>query len=524
MERTKMAVKTLKIVKESGRGQNMKGSKTLIEKKKSYKESIGRIGKLLNEKKLKESTFASVIEPVKQMMTTLETTNNVVTDIPYNEIIGPESNLELDVSEVELNDKGAITEATKKKRALKEAVGASAAIREYIQQGGEKDYDSFVAFCNTNGYEDVALNYKRGLFNYKYEELYAKIAINGPVKSFATPNEPPEVSKNLENFIELANAGTEFVESAIDTVAAKYKSINIKLQKVILGKSLKNYYLLMGDAGIGKSYIVREALRKVGKNDVPMVTGSVGTSQSAVAIFLWKNRNKELVVLDDCDSMIKANVSVDTANMLKGAMDPDKHHVHISPTIRKNATYILEGAGESIYDDDAEDLVPEEGVEEGAETDSGMIPEDWDFNARVIFISNLTESEVNPAVLSRCDYYELHLTQEEYMVRLGSVINGIDCGQGKVYDEEEVKDAKALLVMTLAALIEAGNKGVKLYNRQIRLRSGGLEFRLVKDMVEGFLSLVDYEANDNPNESRDDIKKRCIPEWVRTIVIPRIAA
>ena len=116
------------------------------------------------------------------------------------------------------------------------------------------------------------------------------------------------------------------------------------------------------------------------------------------------------------------------------------------------------------------------------------------------------------------------MTQEEYLVRLGMILDRMDVGQNEgVCTPEEAKEAKAVTFATMQAIIEAGNHGVKLFGKNVRL-SEHLEFRIVKDLVNSWLAHLERELELNPKESRDEAKAKIMPRWVRINAIPRMSA
>lgn len=177
--------------------------------------------------------------------------------------------------------------------------------------------------------------------------------------------------------------------------------------------------------------------------------------------------------------------------------------------------------GESIASEE-EDSNWEDEDDSELETDD-KIPTSWTFNARLIILSNLHESQIEEALWSRCDHYDLHLTQEEYLVRLGMILDDMDVGQKDgLCTEEEATEAKALTLSVMSAVIEAGNHGVQLYGKYIRL-TNHLEFRIVKDLCNMWLALLDRELELHPGEDRDEAKKKVMNKWVRIGVIPRLS-
>lgn len=85
--------------------------------------------------------------------------------------------------------------------------------------------------------------------------------------------------------------------------------------------------------------------------------GDIGKAASAIVAFFYKNRNKKVVILDDCDSFV---LSKDQAiqNLLKGMLDLDNTEknpkmITVAPQIRKLASKIIAADNEAL----------EEGVE-----------------------------------------------------------------------------------------------------------------------------------------------------------------
>ena len=510
---------------------------------KNYKEAVKRAKRLIRESEGENLTFAELVKPARELLDNIQTMD--LPPVP-NEFF-TDANIEMDVSEEDLDDTtGELAESVKRSRALKEGVGTSEAVKAYIAQGGAQSYEDFLDWCQQNGRDDAAANTPKGTFNTKYRQYSNGAVAASKVFEPVAPVEEP--SESLKSFMDMIDAGTEIAYNAADAVRDKYRSINGKLRRVLQKKSSKNYFLLMGDAGIGKSYILRETLDKLGMGDTETITGSIGTNQSAVAYFLWTTKDKDVVILDDCDTMIMRDVDMNVSNMLKGAMDPDRHHVHISPTIQAKAQKFLDAMkenaahkGNKLFEAEDEDADLDLDLDFGGNEDSDeetmldtvdkeKLPSDWDYNAQIIFVSNLVTTQVNPAILSRCDYYELHLTPEEYMIRLGDIIAKIEIKGA--WNPEDISNTKALIMLAMTNIIEAANKRLTIFGKRIALKKGGLEFRLVSDLTDAYLGLVDdalFEEtgsgiNDADPTAKDNMMKKLISKWVRMYVIPRVCA
>ena len=552
------------------------------------------------KRNLKEDIFDDMITPgieVLDMLDKVKAENpnlstpefeDLISDIepaalPKEADLDPETGVENAVDIVETFKQG--------KKVLKEASAYEQAVRDYVAQVGIENagtYNDYVDWCETSDPVIAPIPAQN------FRKFLNRIKAETPVEPGPEP-EPYEMSAGLSSLVQALDDGEEVISDAATTVDEKYKTIELKLKRVTTGRSMKNYYLLFGDAGIGKSKIVEKCLQKTGYENVPVLTGDIGKSRSDVARFLWKYKDTELVVLDDCDSMInKRGADPSVANMLKGAMDPDRHTVTISPTVQKllnktargeegegpahqrsgvykvlrDGELLCSADGEIIFmdpaDSEAEEVPPmtfsskneaiefckedkqegsvyevvdQTGVsvmmydadadsvsEDGEEIDtSADIPQTWRFNARVIFISNLDTPDINPAVISRCDYYCLHLTQEEYMVRLGQIINDmvIDADGRTGWSDADIREAKAFTVSLMASVIEAANHGVKIFNKPVVL-THPLEFRIVRDLVEGQLMLIEDYMEEHPEADKKTARQATLKSFIRICLLPKL--
>lgn len=85
--------------------------------------------------------------------------------------------------------------------------------------------------------------------------------------------------------------------------------------------------------------------------------GDIGKAASAIVAFFYKNRNKKVIILDDCDSFVLSKEQA-IQNLLKGMLDLDNTEknpkmITVAPQIRKLASKIIAADNEAL----------EEGVE-----------------------------------------------------------------------------------------------------------------------------------------------------------------
>lgn len=409
---------------------------------------------------------------------------------------------------------------------------------DYVKNGGQKNLDDFLAYAAERGYEPKPNDLHPDYEEFKFKKTYREVSkldlgtspnvnpATGAATSPVAPKPDHVNSDKLNSLIAMVGEADDHVATAAETVNEKFRLIKSKVRRVLTGKSLKQYYLLFGDAGIGKSYLVNECLEEVGLKGDPRVykaRGDLGASASSVASFLYKNKDRDIIILDDCDSMVMKNVKGNVSNMLKGALDPDGHEVTISPTIQKAATALLGIKDEGDDDEGEEAIVDDDGVIQSApgvdetELEGGLIPQQFDWSKpKMIMISNANETNINEALLSRCDWYCLHLTQEEYLVRLAIVIKNMKFDNPN-YTQEQYDETKNIVYSVLVACIEAANAGVSIGGIQIKL-THSLEFRLIRTLVDAWLARV--EDLEFGGMSHEEAMKKAYRGFVKFDVAP----
>lgn len=155
------------------------------------------------------------------------------------------------------------------------------------------------------------------------------------------------------------------------------------LTETILQKN-SNALLICGRGGIGKTYTIRKTLadnKLVESVDYVMYTGDA--TPKALYETFYENNGK-IIVFDDCDAFLKDKKAI---NILKGALDTGDKRI-ISWLISSK---------------------------------SGNLPTSFEFNGRVIFISNLALEEIDSNLRTRITLYELKLSNIDVLRRMGSL-------------------------------------------------------------------------------------------------------
>jgi hypothetical protein len=159
--------------------------------------------------------------------------------------------------------------------------------------------------------------------------------------------------------------------------------------------------VVTGPGGLGKSFTVTKALADCGMTDVSLLEDfAVGTVLKTAKTFrvikgystpkglyrtLYENKDG-VIVFDDCDSVLKDPVSL---NLLKGALDSYSRRI-----ISWRA---------DIRDED--------------------LPTSFEFKGRVVFISNLSSSNIDQAIITRSMAVDLSMTNKQKIERMRHLLN-----------------------------------------------------------------------------------------------------
>ena len=199
--------------------------------------------------------------------------------------------------------------------------------------------------------------------------------------------------------------GNSFSEKVLSLAAGeKYYSLISKTEMV--AKQRRHAMLAMGDCGIGKSTIIKNTLERLGQTegkDFIFVRG-YSTPFALYKILHENNEHKKIVIIDDCDSVLKNTTSLD---ILKAVLD-DKFKRTVSyETMRKT-----------------EDL-----------------PKSFVFVGSVIFITNFRPKECDVHFLSiqdRCMVQKLYLNAQEKLEYIEEVIVPQDFKQSSLTDRKKI--------------------------------------------------------------------------------------
>ena len=159
--------------------------------------------------------------------------------------------------------------------------------------------------------------------------------------------------------------------------------------------------VVTGPGGLGKSFTVSQTLTSLGFKDVSVLddiaVGSILKSNKTFRVIkgystpkglyrtLYENKDG-VIVFDDCDSVLKDPTSL---NLLKGALDSYSRRI-----ISWRA---------DIKDED--------------------LPTSFEFKGRVVFISNLSASNIDQAILTRSLAVDLSMTTKQKIERMRHLLS-----------------------------------------------------------------------------------------------------
>jgi hypothetical protein len=179
--------------------------------------------------------------------------------------------------------------------------------------------------------------------------------------------------------------------------------------------------IITGEGGLGKTYTVTKTLETNGYKDISdLADFEVGMLINMRKCFtmvkgystpkglyrtLYEN-NKSIIVFDDCDSVLKDPVAL---NILKSALDSYGKRI-----ISWNA---------DMRDDD--------------------LPRSFNFDGRVIFISNLDDGKIDQAIRSRSMMIDLSMTTDQKIERMETIAQSEEFLPE--YDKSVISDALSLI-------------------------------------------------------------------------------
>lgn len=229
------------------------------------------------------------------------------------------------------------------------------------------------------------------------------------------------------------DAGSEYKYGDPKTI---FSDLRRYLKMVI--KGIQPALLVTGSPGVGKTWITADEIHKAGLvkgKDWVKIKGK--TTAAAMFISLYQNNGK-LIIYDDCDSVF---ADPNAINTLKGALDSEESERDIT------------------WDSAKEIKDPATGE---------TIPKVFNFNGRVIFLSNVAQKKVDPAIKTRAFVLEVALSPADMVKYIEELLP-------KMMPDEPMSLKKTALntIKNVASV----NKKV-----QLNMRTLGKSIRILKEV------------------------------------------
>jgi hypothetical protein len=307
---------------------------------------------------------------------------------------------------------------------------------------------------------------------------------------------------------------------------------------------------------LAKAGLVKQRdLKKLNKkSEYFFNNGSVGTSKTSTISFLFKHRDHELIVLDDCDSFLISD-DMEVKNVLKAAFTMGKEGGHVTTgsmsirvrvgnelanqgyyieqenlgkmndslttsTIGKALNHFLEDKNLDIEedehftesDDDLDDMYDEDedNYDDDNEDDDGgkkgkkgsskapkieqLLPEHWTFTSKMICVTNLNLSDIDPALLSRSNTVEIQLTDEEFIYKLKE-IKEILGNKETPLPLKEFQYYKEIAYEVLLIALEAAHQNLSIKGIGPIVIRVPLEFRILTFLTDNLIAIMDEYPN-----------------------------
>lgn len=193
-----------------------------------------------------------------------------------------------------------------------------------------------------------------------------------------------------------------------------------KLSKVV-ASGAQNALIIAGDPGVGKTYHVEKSLKETlgepgGKHGKWVQYKGANITALGLYKILFEHREGMTIVLDDADSVWRDENAV---NMLKAALDTsDSRQIRWASKATMSVDKMDKREREEIYEDVDRALI-EQPEEVGGKI---KLPNMFDFNSQIVFVTNLQPKKLDAAVRSRALFMDVHLSDEAMMNRIREVI------------------------------------------------------------------------------------------------------
>ena len=182
--------------------------------------------------------------------------------------------------------------------------------------------------------------------------------------------------------------------SVLDNRDPSVMFANLESLTKMVGRGIQPSLVITGMAGVGKTHLVKETLTNLGLRESHEFEHFKGKATPAgLYMTLYANSDK-IIVLDDCDSVFKDD---DAVNILKAALDSYD---------TRQISYI---SSKPLKDEFGE-----------------PIPSRFEFTGKIIFISNINQSKLDPAIRSRSFVADISMNTGQMFTRMEQLMASME--------------------------------------------------------------------------------------------------
>ena len=160
--------------------------------------------------------------------------------------------------------------------------------------------------------------------------------------------DPDKISDQLKGWVQ--DYSDVSPDVSVDEIFEEMGEI---VKNICLGRSDKRHALIAGDPGIGKTYTVKEIIKKYlpeGKK-LSYESGDIGANLTSLVPFIFYHRDNEIIILDDNDKILKKECDTSIKNFMKAVLDPDAPNKPVS--VRANQLRQYQNGLDALMDEDA---------------------------------------------------------------------------------------------------------------------------------------------------------------------------
>jgi hypothetical protein len=187
-----------------------------------------------------------------------------------------------------------------------------------------------------------------------------------------------------------------------------------------------NALFVAGKGGTGKTQTVERVLAAHGLSDGQGYFKNTGSASAAGVYTLLYHHKHDIIVFDDSDGAL---ADVDARNLIKAATDT-----------KRKRKMVWNKKSSFIFDPEAEDPAQ-------YEDDLGMAPKFFDFEGRIIFISNLPLVKLDPdgALRTRAFVINVDPTDDELFEHMAKILHDIRLEDGLNLSKEQREEVLAVV-------------------------------------------------------------------------------